>query len=45
MQREDGIAKWNWVTHDCNDTSGMYTVCEYPYYPSNVTIEYDEGNI
>ena len=44
MQKEDGIGQWNWVTRNCSDTRDTYTVCEYPYYPSNFTIENDEGN-
>ena len=49
LQKETGEGidgeKWTWVTHACNDTSSLYPVCEYPYYPANFSIEREEGNV
>ena len=34
---------WAWVTHDCDEGTGLYPICEYPYDQTNFNIDPEEG--
>ena len=45
LEKDGNDDSWNLVTHNCSETSDLYPICEYPYYPTNFSIEVKEGNV